>query len=181
MVLGMRIRVATIAVLALACLGAAAPAALARHSRPALTHAQIQSAVKRAVHSSGLWATINICNTASHPQTLGLRAEMPGLGIPAHLYMTFQVDYWSFAESKFKPFAGVTKTIDAGSATGGLHQAGLMFGRFTPPVVLAGEVTFEWRQGTKVLGRSVRFTGKGYKGVDFGDPAGFTAVTCRIG
>jgi hypothetical protein len=106
---------------------------------------------------------------------------MPGLDVPAHLYMTFQVEYWSFADGKFEPFGGVAKTVDLGPATAGLHQAGLTFGKFTPPVVLAGQVTFEWRQGAKVLGRAVRFTGRGYKGVDFGDPAGYTAVTCRIG
>jgi hypothetical protein len=181
MVLAMRIRVATIAAIAFVALSAAAPAAFARHSHPSLTHAQIQSAVKRALHSSGLWATINICSSSSHPLMLGLRGEMPGLDVPAHLYMTFQVEYWSFADRKFEPFAGVAKTVDLGQATGGLHQAGLTFGKFTPPVVLAGQVTFEWRQGTKVLGRAVRFTGRGYKGVDFSDPAGYTAVTCRIG
>jgi len=176
----MRVRLATTVAVAFASLAAAAPAALARGSRPHLTHAQIKSAVNRAVHSRGLWATVNICNTSTHPEMLGLRGEMPALGFPAHMYMTFQVEYWSFTTNHFEPFDKVRKTVDVGSATTGLHQAGLTFGKFTPPIVLAGEVTFEWRQGRKLLGRSVRFTGRGYQGVDYGDPPGYTSVTCNI-
>src|SRR4051812_4344046 len=43
-----------------------------------------------------LWATINVCDTARYPDTVGVRASMPGTGTPGEeMFMRFQVQYHS--------------------------------------------------------------------------------------
>src|SRR3954454_24843802 len=39
------------------------------------------------------WATVNVCDTAKRPDTIGIRASMPGLPKGARLTMRFRVQY----------------------------------------------------------------------------------------
>jgi hypothetical protein len=179
MFLAVLLRARTVVALATAVAAAVAPAATARRSSKAPSAAQIRAAVRAAERSRSLWATVNICDTERHPDTIGVRGQMPSLGFPADLSMRVQIDYWSFDKNRFVSDPGVTQNVSLGSETDRLVQGGANF-RFTPPVVLSGTVTFEWKLAGRVIGRATRLTGHGYKHVDAGDPAGYSTATCRM-
>ena len=51
-----------------------------------------------------LWATINVCDTAKHPDTIGIRASMPGSGTKGErMYMRFQVQYFQRVGQQWAP------------------------------------------------------------------------------
>jgi hypothetical protein len=177
MFLLMRTRLASISLLVAAALQPAAALA-ARTSSP--SHKQIRAAVKQVERSKDLWATINICNTRRHPNAVGIRAQMPGLGFRAKLSMEFQIVYWSVAQKKFKPVQGAHKVISLGSERTGLHQDGVTF-RFAPHAgFLASNVSFVWTLGRRSIARLTRQTSSGHREADGGDPPHFTAGRCAI-
>jgi hypothetical protein len=166
-------------ILALLAFVLSAPAAWSA-TTPAPTNAQIQAAIKQVSRSKDLWATFNICNTKSHPNAAGIRAQMPGLGFRAKLSMKVQINYWSVAGKKFKPIPGALKSISLGSAATGLHQGGVTF-RFAPHAgFLASIVTFDWTLGNKLIGELTRHSSKGHPLADDGDPPHFSAGKCVI-
>jgi hypothetical protein len=174
----MRRRYSPIAVAALV-LAALLPAGPLAKTPVSPTAKEIRSAVDRATRSSDLWATINICNTKHHRNRIGIRGQMPSLGFTSRLYMDVRIEYWSETDGRFEA-TDARKRIALGRASHAVHQSGAIFS-FTPPAgTLRGVVTFEWRLAGKVIGRVTRKTGHGYKHVDFADPAGFSAGTCRI-
>jgi hypothetical protein len=166
-------------VVALVVAAAAAPAyGQAKSSDP--TPVQIRTAIRTAAHSRSLWATVNICDTKRHPNTIGIRAQMPSLPFAASLSMRVQIDYYSFADKRFVSDPGVVRTVPLGDPANQVIQGGANF-QFQPPVVLSGTVTFEWKLAGRTIGRATRLTGHGYKGVNGGDPAGYSTATCRMG
>jgi hypothetical protein len=131
------------------------------------------------------WATINICDTEKYPDTIGIRASMPGSGHPGEcMYMRFQVEY-------FDPDAGDWAPGDATSSSGfrsvgaaTRRESGWNFAISPPPegeiYRLRGVVTFEWRNGRHVVRREVKHTHPGHPGTVGADPDGFSAGECRI-
>ena len=74
-------------------------AGLARGDLSALVISQasaLAAAPRPNTASPLLWATIDVCNSAAHPDTIGIRGSMPGTG-DAHelMYMSFRVEYRS--------------------------------------------------------------------------------------
>ncbi len=66
--------------------------------------------------SPRLWATVNVCDTERHPDTLGVRASMPGSRRKGEtMWMRFRVQYFSFDRQQWHNFT-VTGT-DSGYAT----------------------------------------------------------------
>jgi hypothetical protein len=144
------------------------------------TPAQVRTAVRRAKRSRDLWATVNICNTKRHPNVIGVRGQMPGLGFPATLEVDIQVDYWSPASKGFKPAPGAKRSIPLGRKQTGLYQGGWQF-QFGPHAgSLRGLVTFKWKLGSKQLGRATRTTSAGHRDAEFGDPARYSSGNCVI-
>lgn len=141
---------------------------------------QIQAAVKEASSSKDLWATFNICNTAKHPRTIGIRGQMLGLGFRTNMSMSFQVEYWSVRQRRYRPIAGATKSITLGSAITGLHQDGVTFKFKRHAGLLAAVVSFDWALGTRPIAHLVRATSKGHPDADNGDPLRFSSGNCRI-
>src|SRR3954447_3938991 len=45
--------------------------------------------------SKDLWATVNTCDTANHPNAIGIRGSMPALKHRSRLWMRFRVEYQS--------------------------------------------------------------------------------------
>jgi hypothetical protein len=134
------------------------------------------------------WATVNVCDTAANPDTIGIRGSMPATSTGAsELFMRFQVQYersdgtWRFLSS-----AGDSGFIDAGKARGrSPRQAGHSF-TVSPPkpgtvYTLRGLVTFEWRakDGT-VVRRARKRTTAGHRSTAGADPAGFSAAECTV-
>jgi hypothetical protein len=155
-----------------------------RHKRKATkpTPAQIASAVRRAKRSRNLWATVNICDTTAHPNALGIRGQMPALGFPTRMSMLVQVDYYVMADGRFEPDTSVPRVrvpLSKTAQANGLWQGGVEFS-FTPPAVLSGTVTFQWKLGRKVIGHVTKLTAHGRKGVKHSDPPGYSTATCTI-
>jgi hypothetical protein len=143
------------------------------------TTAQVRAAVAKAERSKHLWSTVNICNTKHHPDTIGIRGQMPSLSFPTSLFMQVQADYWNYAAKKFEPDPGVQRWVSLGDPANEIVQGGAEF-KFKPPAVLAGTVTFQWKLHGKVIGTKQRATGGGHKNAKFGDPPGYSSNDCTI-
>ena len=131
------------------------------------------------------WATVNICDSAANPDTVGVRGSMPGLA-GAQLFMRFQLQLqrndggWRALASADSGFIAVGRPRVRAT-----RQAGHSF-VLTPPAAgqvytVRGLVTFEWRSkdGT-VLRRARRATSGGHRSTAGADPAGFSAAECTI-
>jgi hypothetical protein len=179
------VRKAALTIVVLLALGASAVAAThhRRKSRPKPpTRAQIHAAVARAKRSHSLWATVNICDTAKHPNVLGIRGQLPALGFATKMSMLVQVDYYVAADGRFEPDTSVPPVrveLSKKAQANGLWQGGVEFS-FTPPAVLSGTVTFQWKLGNRVIGHVTRLTAHGVKGVAHADPPHYSTATCTI-
>jgi len=133
-----------------------------------------------------LWSTVNICDTASHPDTVGVRGSMPGSGVPGEqMFMRFQLQFF---DRKDKAWHNIGTTGDSGFVPLGPakfkeRQSGRNF-TVRPPrtgaFVLRGAVTFEWRKDGEVVRRARKRT-SGERGATVGaDPSGFSAARCRV-
>lgn len=134
------------------------------------------------------WATVNVCDTASNPDTVGIRGSMPGgVANATEMFMRFQLQYerddgsWRLLSS-----GGDSGFIDAGRArTRSSRQAGHSFRVSPPPAgsvyTFRGLVTFEWRaKDGSVVRRARRRTTAGHRSTAGSDPAGFSAAECTI-
>ena len=138
-----------------------------------------------AAESGDLWATVNVCDTASAPNTIGIRASMPGLKSGQEdRYMRFVVQYFSRADDRWYRLAAGG---DSGYLSIGKGRKARQFGRSLriqppsgQPVALRGRVYFQWRlKGDVVRSANVR-TRKGHRSNTGDDPEGYSASTCTI-
>jgi hypothetical protein len=135
--------------------------------------------------SSHLWATVDVCNTAAHPDTIGIRASMPGDGDKHEtMYMSFLVEYrssnghWHYFGS-----GGQAGYAAIGDASAGTRQGGQNFELkpdFSSTQFLRGVVLFQWRLNGKVVTSTVRSTSAGHDPAAGADPPGFSATYCTI-
>ena len=135
-----------------------------------------------------LWATINICDTVGHPDSIGIRGSMPGTGNRAEdMFMRIQVQYYTAADASWH---NLEEDDDPGFAEVGsgryrTRQSGRTI-TITPPrpgsepYLLRGVVTFEWRQDGEVVRRARKRTTANHPGTKGSDPVGFSAATCTI-
>jgi hypothetical protein len=164
--------IATVATAGVAA-GVATPGAGARPATAAAT-------------SPLLWATVNVCDTAEHPDTIGIRGSMPGNGVRAQqMYMRFQLQYLATTDGRWH---NIGPSADSGfTNVGSAKYRQRQYGRnFTvqPPATgayrLRGAVTFEWRKGTEVVRRARMRTTGGHGNTAGADPRGFSAAACSI-
>jgi hypothetical protein len=159
---------------AIALLMAAAPAcAAARQADPIL-------------HDKRLWATINVCDTVGHPDSIGIRGSMPGDGDKTEvMFMRFGVQLFDTADARWRNLDGADSGfVEVGSARKA-RQSGNTF-TITPPrpgsapYLLRGVVSFEWREAGKVVRHTRRSTAAAHSNTAGSDPVGFTSATCTI-
>ena len=145
------------------------------------------SAQGRTIDKSPLlWSTVNICDTGKHPDTMGIRASMPGSGRKRErMFMRFKAQFFSRVDDRWHNFTSEgTKSgwIDVGHARYQARQSGWSF-VFTPRkgqrFLLRGVVNFEWRKRGRVVRRAAKKTRAGHR-TSVSDPKGFSAATCRI-
>jgi hypothetical protein len=76
-----------------------------------------------------LWATVNICDTEKNPDSMGIRAGMPGNNTHQRMWMRFTAEYRSRARQAWTAVSGtrVTAWVYAGSARVERRQAGWTF------------------------------------------------------
>jgi hypothetical protein len=138
------------------------------------------------LRSSQLWATIDVCNPADQPDTVGVRGSMPGDNHSKDaMYMRFRLQY---LDSSTKHWVDLANGADSGfiavGAAKSARQAGFSF-QLTPVAgkpafMLRGVVSFEWRRGATVEYTISRPTTASHKSLSGADPAGFSAAECLI-
>lgn len=141
-----------------------------------------------AVAAPRLWATVNVCDTQARPDTIGIRASMPGNGTRQRLYMRFQAQFYDQAKRVYVNSGSATRWTDVGSARFRTTQRGHWFEFHAPPVgtefTMRGLVSFQYRARRDgrlvVVKRARRFTEGGLSGVESGDPRGSSEADCVI-
>ena len=134
-----------------------------------------------------VWATVNVCDTQTRPNQMGIRGSMAGLTRSSRMYMRFRVQFqdadgrWRLLKSG--PLSD-SAWVRVAKGRRGEHDAGWSF-EFKPPAsggahVLRGIVSFEWRRGRRVLQRARTFTEAGHPGTAGAEPADFSAASCQI-
>lgn len=132
------------------------------------------------------WATVNVCNTAASPNTIGIRASVPGVRNRSETrYVRFVVQYYSRDK---KRWYRVSEGGDSGYLRAGRGRRSRQLGRsfrIEPPrgesVLLRGKVYFQWRvKGKGVVRRTRAVTRKGHRSSAGDDPSGYSAATCTI-
>lgn len=133
-----------------------------------------------------LWATVNVCDTAAHPDGVGIRGSMPGSGVAAEeMFMRFQLQYRAPQDDKWHNIdaSGDSGFVDVGSAKYRQRQAGRTF-TVRPPKTggfrLRGTVTFEWRKDGVVVRHARRATTSGHGDTPGADPGGTSTASCLV-
>src|SRR4051795_4422628 len=105
----------------------------------------------RTADQRALWATVNVCDTISHPNVIGIRGSMPGADNPREqMFMRFRVQFFNARRQEWHNVAknGDSGFIPVGPARYKARQAGQLF-TFAPPTgatfKLRGKVIFQWR------------------------------------
>ena len=145
------------------------------------------SALERALlHSHELWATIDVCDPADQPSTVGIRGSMPGDG-HAHdsMYMSFRLQYMNASGRWVNLSSGASSGFVAVGTGASARQGGTSFelkpvaGK--PAVTLRGVVDFQWRRGKTVIVAGAEPTAAGHRSLAGADPENYSAATCIIG
>ena len=169
----------------LTAVAALAPAPALATSAPA--RAGKTSAVERALlDSRELWATIDVCNPANQPDTVGIRGSMPGDGQPHdRMYMSFRLQYLNASKHWVDLASGASSGFVAVGGGASARQGGTSFElkpvTGQPAVTLRGVVDFQWRHGKTVAVSAAQPTAAGHRSLAGADPANFSAATCVIG
>jgi hypothetical protein len=133
-----------------------------------------------AARQDDLWATVNVCDTARHPDAIGIRASMPGTPRGARLTMRFRVQYRA-GSGDWRDVPGT----DSGwrVVRGNPAESGWSFTFAHPrkPVVLRGVVRYRWRKGDVLPRQAEETTESGHRSSAGADPSGYSAATCTLG
>jgi hypothetical protein len=175
------------ALLALAAVLAASAAAPASASTPGSAKTSKPTPSEHALLSSHeLWATIDVCDPADEPNTVGIRGSMPGDGKSNQkMYMSFRLQYLNAKKQWLDVASGASPSFVTVGSAAAARQGGTTFDlkpvNGQPPVTLRGVVDFEWRHGKTVVLSATRTSTVGHKSLAGADPANLSAETCVIG
>jgi len=134
------------------------------------------------------WATVNVCDTAGHPDGIGVRAWMPGTGDRRdELFVRLQLQFRRRSDDTWRPLGGSGDSgfADIGNGLARGRQTGRTF-TLSPPAegqpafVLRGVAMFEWRRDGAVVRRARRATTAGHQGTPGADPEDYSSATCSI-
>lgn len=149
----------------------------------AVTVAPVADARRTSRH---LWATVNVCDTISHPDTIGIRGSMPGSANPRQrMFMRFRVQYFDARRQMWHNVrsGGDSGYLPVGRARYKARQAGQLF-VFAPPAggsfQMRGKVYFQWRLRHRVVHRETLLTSAGHRSTAGSDPRGYSSDTCVI-
>lgn len=141
-----------------------------------------------ASRNDDLWATINICDTETYPNVLGVRASMPGNGTRQTMWMRFRATYYDRATETWHRIPGDSQSpwIETGKAHVSAREAGRRF-TIEPPLpttthVVRGVVKYQWRrrETDEVVRRARKVTLAGHPTGSYGDPYDYSAGLCEI-
>ncbi|HWW89582.1 MAG TPA: hypothetical protein VNY35_02225 [Solirubrobacteraceae bacterium] len=154
----------------------------------AMAAGPLRSAAKghSLLQSRELWATIDVCNPAKEPDTVGIRGSMPGDGHEKDaMYMRFQLEY---LDTKSNVWSVPTHGADSGYVLVGVAKTGRQGGssfrlgapKSQPGYTMRGVVTFQWRRAGRVVHQATRTSSAGHPNVAKADPPGYSAAECTI-
>jgi hypothetical protein len=129
-----------------------------------------------------LWATVNACA----PNTVGMRASVPGDSTPKQQFVRFSAQWWSQLKQDWLPIGGAPDSpwLPAGSALSISSQAGWTFSIQQPPpgavFLIRGIAQIQWRDGGRVVRSTTRVTRAGAPGVLESNPAGTSRGSCQL-
>lgn len=134
-----------------------------------------------------LWATINVCDSASTPNRVGVRAQMPGDGTRERMYMRFTAQFLSGQTWKQVSGQGMSRWVYAGSALFKNQESGWTFSFQKPAAgssyTVRGLVDFQWRKrrgGRWVVVRRARAASTAGHSSATAEPTGFSAAHCTL-
>jgi hypothetical protein len=134
----------------------------------------------------GPWATVNVCDTAMHPDAIGVRARMPALGRRGErLALRIRVQ-WRDADGAWRLVgaAGDSGWVRLGRPRGRFIETGRLFRYEAPPEgatqLLRGHVTFAWTVRGRVVRTRTAVTERGHRSGAGSDPPGYSAATCEL-
>jgi hypothetical protein len=171
-----------------AALAASAPAKASTSSSTSSGAQAVKlKALERALlHSHELWATIDVCDPADQPSTVGIRGSMPGDGhTHDSMYMSFRLQYMGASGRWVNLSSGASSGFVAVGTGASARQGGTSFelkpvaGK--PAVTLRGVVDFQWRRGKTVIVSGAEPTTAAHKSLAGADPEGYSAASCIIG
>lgn len=157
-------------------LGGTPPSAAGARTGEAAPHAFLRS--------PELWATVDICNSPRHPDTIGIRGSMPGDGRAQDvMYMRFLVQSLDASTGEW---ADIGRSADSGFVRVGsaaeTRQAGRTF-EFKPTASsysLRGLVEFQWHHAGRTAYVTTRVTMAHHTSVAGAEPKDFSAATCAL-
>ncbi|HEY7629567.1 MAG TPA: hypothetical protein VH817_02640 [Thermoleophilaceae bacterium] len=139
---------------------------------------------------------MNICDTTTWPDSMGVRASMPGGGKRQRLFMRFHAQAYKPDKkiwTNVRGTAGVSGWQSLGRAANRKAvQAGWTFQFQAPPAgtsfVLRGVVDFQWREKRRtksgvrrtVVVRTLHANTKSEHVAPGADPPGYSSGTCQI-
>lgn len=134
--------------------------------------------------STELWATVDLCNTKQHPDTIGVRGSMPTDGHAQDtMYMRFRIEA---LDASTHEWVEIGKRADSGfvqiGSAASTRQAGRSF-EFQPggtTYTLRGLVEFQWRRHGKTVHTATRTTTSGHTSLAGAEPKGFSTATCSL-
>jgi hypothetical protein len=145
------------------------------------------TSLRSLLSSKELWATIDVCNSPHHRNTVGVRGSMPGDGnTHDKMYMSFRLQYLNTTSNVWVnlPSSSAPAFVSVGAGASA-RQGGTSFQLVpvagTAGVRMRGVVSFQWRRGKKVLQSTSRPTTPKHKSLAGAEPAGYSSATCLIG
>ena len=123
------------------------------------------------------WATVNVCDTAEHPNEVGVRAAMPGAARGVSRQVRFRLQW-----REGNRWRGVDSADSGWRRIKRAPQYGWSF-ELAPPsgeIEFRGVVRYRWRRDGKTLRRAVEVTESGHRSKTGSDPEGYSAATCSI-
>ena len=163
------------------------PLRLAAALAAVLLLAPASATARDPTRSRHLWATVNVCDTARHPNVIGVRVSMPGTGRRGdRMLARIQIEWFDVARGAWRSVGrrGDSGTLRVGSGARRVVQSGANFA-FRPPragsFLLRGHVRFAWQRGRRAAYQARRVTEGGHgREVRVADPRGHSRASCAI-
>jgi hypothetical protein len=126
---------------------------------------------------SKLWATVNVCDTAAHPNVIGIRAALPAPGSRT-ARLRYRVQYRDLSDGRWR---WVRDADSHWRKVGRARESGWSFEvAGTGTQILRGVVDYRWTRHGKIVRHARRVTESGHHSTAGADPPDFSAATCLI-
>ena len=139
------------------------------------------ASARTAGSADNLWATVNVCDTAKHPNGVGIRASMPGVPRGAVRRMRFRVqfrdgDRWRYVTGADSGWRTLKRSAGRAIESGWSFE----FEAPSKPIRFRGVVRYRWLRDGRVVARASEITEAGHPSTTGADPERYSAASCSI-